>query len=33
MIQVMGASINEDDARKIIGYLAAQYGTQNEGRR
>ena len=33
MIKVMGAPISEDDAQKIIGYLAVQYGTQNEERR
>lgn len=27
MIKVMGAPINEDDAKKIIDYLVANYGT------
>ncbi len=27
MIKVMGAPINEEDAKTIINYLAAQYGT------
>jgi hypothetical protein len=29
MRKVMGAPINEDDAKKIIDYLAVQYGTGN----
>lgn len=29
MIKVMGAPINEDDAKTIINYLVAQYGTGN----
>ncbi len=29
MIKVMGAPINEDDAKTIINYLVAAYGTGN----
>ena len=29
MIKVMGAPINEEDAKTIINYLAAEYGTGN----
>ncbi len=29
MIKVMGAPINEEDAKKIIDYLVANYGTGN----
>jgi hypothetical protein len=29
MIKVMGAQIKEDDAKMIINYLVAQYGTDN----
>jgi hypothetical protein len=29
MRKVMGAPINEDDAKKIIDYLTVQYGTGN----
>ncbi len=29
MIKVMGAPINEDDAKTIINYLATEYGTGN----
>ncbi len=29
MIKVMGAPINEEDARTIINYLATEYGTGN----
>lgn len=29
MIRVMGAPIGEEDAKAIISYLAAQYGTGN----
>ena len=29
MIKVMGAPIKEDDAKKIIDYLVANYGTGN----
>ena len=29
MIKVMGAPINEDDAKTIINYLVATYGTGN----
>ncbi len=29
MIKVMGAPINDDDAKTIVNYLAANYGTGN----